>query len=136
LTPEEVAYVGAGDGLRGFPALAFRGARVVVGSVEDRIEPGVDLRLVRLGFSVFADAGYAWSEDVPVRFQDIRANVGFGPRFSNPSLLSESFRVDLARGLGRNGAWQIIVALGNAFSLTRSLAFVAPTPDRLTTLPN
>jgi hypothetical protein len=136
LTPEEVAYVGAGDGLRGFPALAFRGSRVVVGSVEDRIEPGVNLRFFRLGFSLFADAGYAWDPDVAVRFRDIRANVGFGPRFGNPSLLSESFRVDLARGLGHDGAWQIIVALGNAFSLTRSLAFVPPSPDRLTTLPD
>jgi hypothetical protein len=130
LHPEEFLYLGASEGLRGFPYRAFRGTRVAVASAEHRIEPGLPLLGAHLGVVFFADAGYAWQHDQPMSLRDVRSDVGAGLRMRFGSLVPVPVRLDVGRGLGAGGEVQISFGLGQLFRLVQRVDYPVPAPFR------
>lgn len=128
--PEEVLYVGAGEGLRGFAYRAFRGTRVTLLSLDQRIEPGFHLLGVHLGAAFFADAGAAWEADERLRWKDLRTDVGAGLRVRAGSLLPLPMRLDFGRGLGHDGELRVSFGLGQVFRLVQRVDYPAPVPFR------
>jgi hypothetical protein len=126
-SPEELLYLGARSGLRGFPSRAFRGDRAVLANLEERIETGLAPFGIGIGVAAFGDAGFVWERPEPVRARDIRADVGLGLRLTAPHT-SLPLRIDVARGLGPDGAWQATLTAGQLFGLVRRLDFLPPLP--------
>jgi hypothetical protein len=90
--------LGGEDGVRGYHADAYPGARRVILTLEDRIYvkwPFPDL--LDLGFTLFADAGHVWAGDVPFgRDSGLKASVGGGLRIGFPAGTRGVVRVDAA----------------------------------------
>jgi len=128
LPPEALLYLGARNGLRGFPYRAFRGTRAIVGNVEERIYPGWRLSILEVGVALFSDVGYVWGADDTIELADVRSSVGVGLRLRNPGLSPFPLRVDLGRGLGHDGDWQISVSTGEFLRVVRRLDYTAPVP--------
>lgn len=79
--PSEEFDVGFGAGLRGFPAHAFTGNRMVWGTLEQRWFLIDDfLRLFGIGLAGFVDYGGAWFDDQSARFG---GEVGAGLRLAS-----------------------------------------------------
>lgn len=129
-SPEDLLYVGANTGMRGFPFRNERGNRLLVANLEERWFPGITPLGVDVGIALFADAGGAWADPKPARFRDLEADVGVGLRVRKPGLLPYVLRIDVGRGLGPGGDWQLTLSTGEAFGLRRRLDFDAPLPER------
>jgi hypothetical protein len=127
---DELLYVGAATGLRGFPFRAFRGSRGLIANLEQRIYPGLRISILDVGFALFTDAGYAWEEGDPVRVEDVRADVGVGLRLRNTGLAPYPLRIDVARGLGPGGDFQLSISTGELWTGTARLAFGPAVPLR------
>lgn len=127
---DELLYVGAATGLRGFPFRAFRGDRAVIANLEERVYPGLRISVLDVGFAFFADAGRAWESGAPMRARDLRADVGIGLRLRNTGLAPLPFRIDVARGLGPDGSFQLSISTGELWSSTARLDLPSPVPSR------
>ena len=76
LPPYERRLLGGAGSLRGYPAGAFAGDRMMLGSAELRVPLNSPLRFARAGVSVFVDAGTVW--DHGTKFEDARLRKGGG----------------------------------------------------------
>lgn len=90
LTSHRQILMGGNEGARGFENEFQVGDRSVLLSVEERVYTDIHLfNLIRLGGSVFADAGRAWEPGVESGFEDDwLANVGFGLRLASSKAAS------------------------------------------------
>jgi len=135
--PEESFFsLGAENGLRGYPFRAYRGKTLLLANLEDRVAPLVSVLFFRIGFALFMDAGYAWDEGEPLHLGDMRTDAGVGIRIGNPKSATNVMRLDVARGLGPDGGWQISLLSGNLFSLMSRLDYEPLVPQRGARLPN
>ena len=124
--PEALLYVGARNGLRGFPFRVDRGTRVVVANFDERIALPISVAGLEPDIVLFADAGGAWEADESVHVRDVRSDVGVGLRIHSPQFVSAPLRVDLGRGLGADGDWQLTLEVGQFFSVIQQLEFQTP----------
>ncbi len=130
VSPDELFYLGAESGLRGYPYREFRGSTVLLANAENRVFPVFRVLFVGIGFTAFADAGYAWEGTEPLRWRDIRNDVGVGLRVGNPKSATSVMRLDFGRGLGPDGEWVVSLISGNVFRLAEQLDFEPPLPRR------
>lgn len=104
LDPENQFLLGGESGLRGYSVRQFAGDNSLLVTLENRRAVLYDwLRLVSLGWAVFADAGTVWNRHTSLDTRDIASDVGLGIRLApsrsvDPGLL----RIDLAYALDDN----------------------------------
>ena len=102
----------------------------MLANLEQRLHPGVMVLGLDVGFAAFGDAGTAWEKGRAARRRDVRADIGAGLRVRSARLFPATFRLDVARGLGPDGDWQLTFSAGQAFGLIERLDFPDPVPDR------
>lgn len=119
--------LGGDRGLRGYSANVFEGNRRIVLNAEDRIFSPVRVLVYRLGFVVFADAGYVWQPDRRVDPRDIRANIGAGFRvYNNRAATGRVSRLDIAWNVRGQRGFMISGGSEQLFDLFNR----RPTPTR------
>lgn len=98
LDAENQLLLGGETGLRGYPTRQFAGDRRLLLTLEHRYFGDWEiLRLVRIGFASFADAGDAWYGSEGERLSDLHSDFGFGLRFAvTRSSVASISRLDLA----------------------------------------
>jgi len=127
MDPPYQLVLGGDVGLRGYHSNRFEGTRRVLINAEDRIFTPWRILTYAFGFVAFADAGYVWTQERPVRPQDLRADVGFGLRIYNTrAATARVSRLDIAFNL--RGERGFLLALGSEqlFDLFNK----RPTPTR------
>ena len=116
--------LGEDEGLRGYTFKSFTGQNRVLFNIEDRIFTPLDFRIVAIGLVAFMDAGYVWSSDEHLRFQDLGVSAGFGFRIGlKKSKSAKVVRVDFAIPLKQetgftvtnNKGWSISISSGQIF---------------------
>lgn len=128
--------LGEDNGLRGYPARYFAADRLAVLNFEDRIDVGIELWSIHVGFVAFADVGFIPDEETGRSFGDPLRSVGLGLRFASSELFGGGvFRLDVARPLDdvpgedfgitvSGGAGQVFGFFGNAAELVAEFAGV------------
>jgi len=98
LDGENQLLLGGETGLRGYPTRQFTGDRRLLLTLEHRYFGDWEiLRLIRIGFATFADAGDAWYGNDGERLSDLHSDFGFGLRFAvTRSSVASVSRLDLA----------------------------------------
>lgn len=86
----EQFWIGGYELLRGYDFDQFHGTRLALVSGEYRLPIMESIQV-----ALFADSGYAWGVQSPVRFQDVKTGGGVGLRFITPI---GPIRLDLAYG--------------------------------------
>ena len=113
--PEDASQflLGVDRGLRGYRPRSLNGSRRLLFNVEARPTFLTERQYVVAG-AVFVDAGTAWEPGGSS--PRLEASAGLGGRLGLPTIYSTPvFRVDLARGIGRLGVWQLSFAIGQYF---------------------
>lgn len=103
LDPESQVLLGGDNGMRGYPLRYQSGKHRAVLTLEQRFYTDFyPLRLFRVGYAVFFDAGRVWGEDLRgTPSQGMLYDVGVGLRLSSPrSSGRQIVHVDLAFPLG------------------------------------
>jgi hemolysin activation/secretion protein len=94
--------LGADSGLRGYPARAFSGDKLVLINLEDRqywgkVSLGAEFAL---GTIVFVDAGNVWKRDEEIDMSNLNWSTGFGLRLGMSNLPHQPIvRIDLGWAL-------------------------------------
>lgn len=104
LDPESQFLLGGENGLRGYSVRQFAGENSLLLTLENRRVVLYDwLRLVSVGWAVFADAGTVWSRHRGIDTDEIASDVGAGIRFA-PSRSTDPglIRIDIAYALNDN----------------------------------
>lgn len=105
--------LGGMEGVRGYVADAFPGARRILMTLEQRTSAfGVDGGLAELGLVFFADAGRIWAGDVPLgESSGWRMSAGAGLRLGLPKGSQDVLRIDwnvpVTAASGRGAAFRI-----------------------------
>ena len=106
--------LGGKSGLRGFPTEFRTGDRLLLGNVEARFFPRLELLSVLFGGTAFMDVGRAYKPDESISFTDFDVAVGVGLRVSfEKSSRSRILRFDLSRD--DTGSWVFSVGSGQYF---------------------
>jgi outer membrane protein assembly factor BamA len=122
--------LGEDEGLRGYTFKSFNGQNRVLFNLEDRVFTPLDFHIVAIGLVTFFDAGYVWSNDETLQFQNPAASVGFGLRIGlKKSQSSRVVRVDFAVPLSKQTGftesnvkgWSISVSSGQIFPVLGQL---------------
>ena len=114
-------FADGSTGLRGYHLHAFEGDKRIIWNVEERIFSGKEiLQLVSPGLAVFFDTGVATPPGTPLRFTDLKSDVGAGLRFSiSRAATNNILRVDFAYALDRDGegrrGWLVSFSSGQEF---------------------
>ncbi len=118
LDAENQLLLGGDTGLRGYPTRHFAGDRRLLVTLEHRYFGDWEiLRLVRIGFAGFADAGDAWYGSNGERLSDLHPDLGFGLRFAvTRSSVASVSRLDLAYSVdaGETDSPRLQVLFGTA----------------------
>jgi outer membrane protein assembly factor BamA len=86
LDSDQVFGLGYTTGLRGYDYYGFTGDKMLRFGVEDRIYIKKKLfGIVAFGLLLFGEGGFAWGQEEPMDFADLRYDVGFGLRTAVPS---------------------------------------------------
>jgi len=117
--------LGENEGLRGYTFKYFNGQNRVLMNIEDRIFTPLNYRLVGIGFVGFLDAGYVWSGDEHLKFNDFPISVGVGLRIALKKAQSAKvIRVDFAVPLTRQTSpFASIDAKGYSISVSSGQVF-------------
>ena len=97
--------LGADSGLRGYPARAFTGEKLILMNLEDRqfwgsVSMGPK---IAIGTVVFVDAGNVWKEDENIDLDELNWSTGFGLRLGMSNLPKQPIvRVDLGWAIGED----------------------------------
>ena len=118
LDGENQLLLGGETGLRGYPTRHFAGDRRLLVTLEHRYFGDWEiLRLVRIGFAGFADAGDAWYGSEGERLSNLHSDFGFGLRFAvTRSSVASVSRLDLAYSVdaGETDSPRLQVLFGTA----------------------
>ncbi len=104
LDPESQFLLGGENGLRGYSVRQFAGDNSLLVTLENRRVVLYDwLRLMSVGWAVFADAGSVWNRGQALDTRAIKSDVGAGIRFA-PSRSTDPglIRIDIAYALNDN----------------------------------
>lgn len=111
--------LGADSGLRGYPARAFNGERLVLMNIEDRQFWGNTSMLgpkLAIGTVVFVDAGNVWEEEEGIDLGELNWSTGFGFRIGVLNLASQPIvRVDLGWAIGSESSFAVTVGAEQHF---------------------
>jgi hemolysin activation/secretion protein len=89
--------LGENEGLRGYTFKSFTGQNRLLFNVENRIFTPLDFRVVGIGLAAFLDAGYVWTSEEHLSFNDLGVSAGIGLRIGlKKSQSAKVIRVDLA----------------------------------------
>ena len=113
--PEDASQflLGVNTGLRGYPPRGSDGTRRLLANVELRPTFYRKRHYVIAG-ALFIDGGTTWTRTQG--FGSVRMAAGFGSRLGLPSVYNTPIlRLDLARGLGTGGEWQMSFGIGQYF---------------------
>jgi Surface antigen variable number repeat len=130
IAPYQVS-LGEDEGLRGYTFKSFTGQNKLLLNLEDRVFTPLDFHIIGIGFAYFMDAGYAWSSDQHLSFDDFGLSVGAGLRIGlKKSQSAKVIRVDLAFPLHKNPGvfgftqqkgYSISVASGQIFEVIQNI---------------
>jgi outer membrane protein assembly factor BamA len=108
--------LGAESGLRGYPARAFNGDRLLLMNIESRQFWAKRLMTVELGTVVFFDIGNAWKRNESVDLSNLNTSAGFGFRFGLGKLPgSKVVRLDFGWPVKKTGEMQVTLGMGQYF---------------------
>jgi outer membrane protein assembly factor BamA len=98
--------LGGQSGLRGYDKYFQTGDRRLVGNIEGRFFPDIELLSVIFGGVLFTDFGQIWSSDEPVKLGPFDYSVGAGLRISLEKVSKKDLiRVDFAHT--QTGTWEL-----------------------------
>ncbi|MEM7200784.1 MAG: BamA/TamA family outer membrane protein [Planctomycetota bacterium] len=107
--------LGEDNGLRGYPAREFAGARRVRLNIEDRIDTGLEAFSFHLGLAAFFDAGWVHSGAQSLSQGEAIKSAGLGLRLGSSEVLGNNvIRLDLA--------WPLDEVNGNEYDLSLSFS--------------
>ena len=114
-------FADGATGLRGYHLYAFEGDKRIIWNLEHRVFSGREiLQLFSPGLAVFFDTGLATPKGTPLRFADLKSDIGLGLRFGIARASGNSIvRLDLAYALnadqqGKKG-WLVSFSSSQAF---------------------
>ena len=111
-------YLGASNGLRGYPARQFTGEKLVLMNLEDRQFWGSFSMGPKFNFGtvVFVDAGNVWKDDQDIDLGDLHWSTGFGFRVSMANIPKQPIlRVDLGWAIGNEHNFEVTVGAEQQF---------------------
>ncbi|MCH7520158.1 MAG: BamA/TamA family outer membrane protein [Candidatus Marinimicrobia bacterium] len=130
-SPYRQLTLGAPTGLRGYPAYALRGQRLVLLNIENRVFTPLKLWMFRFGGVIFFDAGQVWQESESPDLQQLRTSYGFGLRIENTMLPGYGItRIDFAFTPQSNGLAEVIISSDQLFRGFLGMGFIAPSAIR------
>jgi hypothetical protein len=119
--------LGGANGLRGYPAYALDGRRLVLLNVEDRIFTPLELWIFRFGAVVFADFGDAWEAGEQFGFDRLHSSFGIGLRIENRVQSGSGIlRIDFAFRPDKHGLAEVSVTTNQLFSALMAIGFIPP----------
>ena len=110
--------LGADSGLRGYPARAFTGEKLMLLNIEDRqfwgtYKIGAE---VELGSVIFLDAGNVWKDENDIDLAELNWSAGVGLRIGLENMPSSPIlRIDYGWALGDNSGSEVTVGLEQHF---------------------
>ena len=133
-TDPAVIHVGGGRGPRGVPAFYQAGRKAAWGTLENRVLTPWRVATVRVGFTVFTDAGVAWDEGLAPPWNDVMVSLGGGLRL-DPELSTDGGGVRLEFAVPVQGPGRGLPTIGvRASRFYHPMQFIPPIPRRLTDL--
>lgn len=118
--------LGAANGLRGYPAYALDGQRLVLLNVEDRIFTSLQLWSYRLGGVLFLDVGAVWKEQEAFSVDKLHTAFGIGLRIENTVQQGAGIqRLDFAF-LPGGGLGTFSITAGQLFKAFTDMTFIPP----------
>ncbi|UCH63086.1 MAG: hypothetical protein JSU77_01115 [Fidelibacterota bacterium] len=125
-SPFHQLVLGAPGGLRGYPAYALNGQRLLLLNVEDRIFTPLELWIYRLGGVLFFDMGAVWGETETFSVDKLHPAFGIGLRIENSVQQGSGImRIDFAfRPDG--GLSEVSITAGQLFKAFTNMTFIPP----------
>jgi len=125
-SPFRQVTLGAPDGLRGYPAYAFSGQRLVLLNMEDRIFTPLELWIFRLGGVLFFDTGAVWKEEETFSVDKLHTAFGIGLRIENAVQQGSGImRIDFAFRPG-GGLSEVSITANQLFKAFTNMTFIPP----------
>lgn len=113
----ESLKLGGVSGLRGYDEFFRTGDRQMVMNYEMRFFTGIEILAVKIGSSVFVDAGRSWKSEESIKFRDYYFSTGLGLRFSiGHTSRSKVVRVDFS--YSKQNSWQLSISTDQYFRLS------------------
>jgi len=110
--------LGADSGLRGYPARAFTGEKLMLMNIEDRQFWG-DISLgpkFALGTVVFVDAGNVWKEEENMNLTDLHWSAGVGFRIGMSNMPKQPIlRVDFGWAIAGDDSFEVTIGMEQHF---------------------
>jgi hypothetical protein len=110
--------LGADSGLRGYPARAFTGQKLVLMNLEDRQFWGTFSAGVKVDFGtvLFVDAGNVWNDDEDVDLGDLNWSTGVGLRIGLRNMPKQPIlRLDYGWAIGGMGGSEVTIGMEQQF---------------------
>lgn len=115
-------------GLRGFPVNQITGDNRIVGNIEARLFPDVQIWIFNLGLVGFYDFGTAWNQKTEITKTQWKNSIGLGLRIYDMKSTGSHgiYRIDFAYNLNDRKFGEIIFTSGQLFSAIKSHIFKLP----------
>ncbi len=113
----ESLRLGGVNGIRGYNEYFKTGDRQMVINSEMRFFTGLEILAVKIGSTIFVDAGRSWKADETINFRDFYFSAGVGLRFSiGHASRHKVMRVDFS--FSEQNHWQISIGTEQYFHLS------------------
>lgn len=130
-SPYRQFVLGSLTGLRGYPAYAFNGEKLLLVNLEERFFSPLKLWIFRFGGLLFIDVGTVQRTGEPWGLDSLHPAWGFGIRIENTVQHGSGIlRVDFAFTPEQAGLAEMIISTGQLFPAFLGLGFVAPNAIR------
>lgn len=130
-SPYRQFVLGSLTGLRGYPAYAFNGEKLLLVNLEERFFSPLKLWIFRFGGLLFFDVGTVQRTGEPLELDSLHPAWGFGIRIENMVQQGSGIlRIDFAFTPEQAGLAEMIISTGHLFPAFLGLGFVAPNAIR------
>ncbi|MEE9465677.1 MAG: hypothetical protein V3W14_08930 [Candidatus Neomarinimicrobiota bacterium] len=130
-SPYRQFVLGSLTGLRGYPAYAFNGEKLLLVNLEERFFSPLKLWIFRFGSTLFFDAGTVQQSGEPLRLNRLHPAWGFGIRIENTVQQGSGIlRIDFVFTPEQAGLAEMVISTGQLFPAFLGLSFVAPNAIR------